>query len=142
MNNDRLIQKLPHRDPMLMVDRVVGVSHDEIHAILKVDKEMPCFKGHFPDEPIFPGVLMMEALAQAGGLILIHNHSQQELIRFYLAQVQKARFYAPIKPSVDCHLKVSLLRHKKDFYYFTGQCIVNDQLMAEVDWTLFFQMDE
>ena len=111
-----ILSLLPHRYPMLLVDRVLDYTPGEsLHAIKNVTFNEPIFTGHFPNQPIFPGVLILEAMAQATGLLgfkTVENRSENELYLF--AAVDNARFKQPVVPGDTMHLHVQFLKERRN----------------------------
>lgn len=130
---------LPHRYPFLLVDKVTEISLNEsITAIKNVTVNEPFFNGHFPERAVMPGVLMIEALAQAGG-ILIMKSLQAEGINnalFLLAGVDKARFRRMVSPGDQLVMKVSVVISRKELWKFKAEGFVDDQLAVNTEFTV------
>jgi 3-hydroxyacyl-[acyl-carrier-protein] dehydratase len=119
---------LPHRYPFLLVDRVVElVPEQSIVAIKNVTINEPFFEGHFPGHPVMPGVLIVEALAQASGLLigLSGTMTDKDDRIFYLAKVDNARFLRPVVPGDQLHLEVQLKRRLRSMGIFTARARVD-----------------
>jgi 3-hydroxyacyl-[acyl-carrier-protein] dehydratase len=121
---EKKIIPLPHRWPFLFVDSF-EVNGNSVEAHYHVDPNLPFFQGHFPDYPIFPGVLHVEAMAQALGL-LVRTPGLP-----LLARVDHARFLQPIFPGDDITIKASLENEKAGFYFGSGQVFKGDSLVSE-----------
>ncbi|TAM96675.1 MAG: 3-hydroxyacyl-ACP dehydratase FabZ [Rhodanobacteraceae bacterium] len=124
---------LPHRYPFLLVDRVIElVPEQSIVAIKNVTLNEPFFQGHFPGHPVMPGVLIVEALAQASGLLigLSGTHADREDRIFYLAKVDNARFLKPVVPGDQLRLEVQLKRLIRGMGIFTARAVVDGKDVA------------
>jgi len=138
---DQVRELLPHRYPMLLVDRVVQLSDDSIVAEKLVSANEPFFQGHFPQRPIMPGVLIIEALAQAGGVIVRASDAEARGRGVALAGVNRCRFRRPVTPGDVLTLHVKLTRRRGSLLVFDGMARVDGELAAEaeiwcaiVDW--------
>jgi 3-hydroxyacyl-[acyl-carrier-protein] dehydratase len=128
-----VLRLLPHRYPFLLVDKVLDcVPHKSLVAVKNVTYNEPFFQGHFPVRPIMPGVLILEALAQATGLLAFYSLNQrpEEGAMYYLVGVDKARFKRPVEPGDALRLEVELLRQIKGIYLFSGIARVDDEIVA------------
>lgn len=131
-----ILEHLPHRYPMLLVDRVLEVIPGEsIHAIKNVSINEPFFSGHFPHIPVMPGVLMIEALAQAAGILSFQTIGQiaDPKSVFYFVGIDGARFKRPVSPGDQLHLKVTIQRAKAGIWKYSAQAMVEDQLAVEAE---------
>jgi len=131
-----IMKYLPHRFPFLLVDRVLSCTPNEsLVAIKNVTINEPFFTGHFPQSPVMPGVLIVEALAQASG-ILIYQSTQQLPTAdnwFYLAGVDNARFKRIVTPGDTLTLSVEILKVKRDIWKFKGTAKVGDDTACSVE---------
>lgn len=130
---ERIAAILPHRYPFLLVDRVIELDAGKsIVAIKNVTLNEPFFNGHFPGHPVMPGVLIVEALAQASGLLLglSGTHAVDENLIFYLAKVDNARFLKPVVPGDQLRLEVSLKRLIRSMGIFTARALVDGKEVA------------
>ena len=132
---------LPHRYPMLLVDRVLEVSEQHIVGEKFVTSNEPFFQGHFPDHPIMPGVLIIEAMAQLAGLLVLYNEPTSRTKGLVLAGVNRARFRRPVLPGSVLGLHVTQLRRRRDIFVVAGIARVEGDTVAEaeliaalVDW--------
>ncbi|MCX8160148.1 MAG: 3-hydroxyacyl-ACP dehydratase FabZ [Candidatus Saccharicenans sp.] len=132
MNSEQIEKWLPHRYPFLLVDRVLELKPGEsILALKNVTYNEPFFTGHFPGLKLMPGVLIVEALAQAGGILLYHSLPEPETVVMVLSKIEEAKFRKPVVPGDQLKLSVQMLRHKAGFYYFSAQATVDGEVVAE-----------
>ncbi|MCX7822030.1 MAG: 3-hydroxyacyl-ACP dehydratase FabZ [Syntrophobacterales bacterium] len=122
---------LPHRYPFLMVDRILFISAEEAVGVKNVTINEPYFQGHFPDDPIMPGVLLLEALAQLGGAMINFGHGEKEERRGYFAGLDGVRFRRPVRPGDQIILKVTLIKHKGNIYKLKGEATVDGETVVE-----------
>ena len=128
---------LPHRPPFLLVDRVVAFEKDtSLTAIKGVTMNEPFFTGHFPGHPVMPGVLILEALAQAAALLACLSLPPEKLGNTvtYLMGIDGARFRRPVVPGDRLELKVVCTRHKGAVWKMTGQAVVDGQVTSEAEF--------
>jgi 3-hydroxyacyl-[acyl-carrier-protein] dehydratase len=127
------IQKvLPHRYPFLMIDGIVEAERlKRIVAVKNVTINEAHFQGHFPGQPVMPGVLILEGMAQAGGLLLLLEISDRENKLLYLAAVDGVRFRRPVVPGDQMKIEVKVLNWRGDFCKIEGKATVDGQLAAE-----------
>jgi beta-hydroxyacyl-ACP dehydratase FabZ len=129
---------LPHRYPFLLVDRVVELTDDKIVALKNVTANEPHFQGHFPGHPIMPGVLIIEALAQAGGILALSvikkggTDITKKLI-FFMG-IDKAKFRRPVVPGDQLRLQVVPLRKGGNIWKMRGEAFVADDLVCEAEF--------
>jgi 3-hydroxyacyl-[acyl-carrier-protein] dehydratase len=133
----RVMAALPHRYPMLLVDRVEELVPDQrIAAIKAVTINEPFFQGHFPGRPIMPGVLIVEALAQAAGVLAFESlglTGSGKLV--YFMAIEGAKFRAPVEPGVLLRLEVEFVQKRAKVCKFAGRALVDGQLAAEANFT-------
>lgn len=133
----RLLALLPHRAPMLMIDRVVDmVLGQSARGLKAISFNEPVFTGHFPGHPIFPGVLIVEAMAQTAGALVVETlggAGSDKLV--YFMTIDKARFRAPVGPGDLLELPVKLARHRGPVWRFTGEALVQGRLCAEAEFS-------
>ncbi|WP_269777906.1 3-hydroxyacyl-ACP dehydratase FabZ [Ursidibacter maritimus] len=131
---DEIMQLLPHRYPFLMVDRVIDFEEGKwLTAIKNVSVNEPCFTGHFPEKPIFPGVLIMEALAQSMGLLAFKTRELEKGSLFYFAGIDNARFKKPVVPGDQMTLHVEVLKEVRGITRFTGTASVDGVVVCEAE---------
>jgi 3-hydroxyacyl-[acyl-carrier-protein] dehydratase len=135
MDIHEILSRLPHRYPILLVDRVLEVDDKRIRALKNVSINEPFFMGHFPHRPVMPGVLVLEAMAQAATLLSLHamNAVLDDKSVVYFAGIDNCRFKRPVEPGDQLILEVSLERAKAGIFKFSGRALVADQLAAEAD---------
>ncbi len=133
----RILTLLPHRYPMLLVDRVVAMVKDtSIHAVKAVTINEPFFQGHFPGRPIMPGVLIVEALAQAGGVLAIESLGLAGTGKLvYFMGIDGVKFRKPVEPGCLLDLHVDILQAKRNICKFAGRAMLGDQLATECQFT-------
>jgi 3-hydroxyacyl-[acyl-carrier-protein] dehydratase len=127
------IQKLlPHRYPFLMIDCIVEMERlKRVVAIKNVSINEGHFQGHFPGQPVMPGVLIIEGMAQAGGLLLLLEIPDREKKLLYLAAVDEVRFRRPVVPGDQLRIEIDVLRWRGDFCKIAGRATVDGQLATE-----------
>jgi 3-hydroxyacyl-[acyl-carrier-protein] dehydratase len=133
---EAIIERLPHRFPFLLVDRVLSViPNQSIVALKNVTVNEAHFAGHFPGHPVMPGVLVIEALAQAGGVLAWESATQQEsaIHILYLAGIENARFKLPVRPGDQLMLHAELMKHKRGLWRLHCRAEVDNRLAAEAD---------
>jgi 3-hydroxyacyl-[acyl-carrier-protein] dehydratase len=134
------IQKcIPHRYPFLLIDRVVeAVPHQKIVAYKNISFSDPFLQGHFPGNPVLPGVLVIEAIAQAAG-VLGHISYEEGLTVCYLTEVSSARFRRKIIPGDVLKLDVTVIKRRPPFFWFEAVCSVDGEQAAEVKLSAFIK---
>ena len=130
-----IMQILPHRYPFLLVDRIESLKEgEEIVGIKNVCVNEPFFVGHFPGNPIMPGVLIIEAMAQVGGVLAFHSSPKEwagSLV--YFMGIDKVRFRKPVVPGDQLRLKLTTIRQKQKVFKMRGEAYVDDTLVAEAE---------
>lgn len=130
-----IMQILPHRYPFLLVDRIESLKEgEEIVGIKNVSINEPFFVGHFPGNPIMPGVLIIEAMAQVGGVLAFHSSPKEwagSLV--YFMGLDKVRFRKPVVPGDQLRLKLTTIRQKQKVFKMRGEAYVDDTLVAEAE---------
>ncbi len=136
MDIHQILKQLPHRYPILLVDRVLEIEKGvRIKALKNVTINEPFFMGHFPHRPVMPGVLMLEALAQAAALLSFDTlgAAPDENTVYYFAGIDGARFKRPVEPGDQLMLGVHLYRMKAGIFKFKAQAKVGDELACEAE---------
>ena len=138
MDIHKILKQLPHRYPFLLVDRVLELEKGKtIKALKNVTMNEPFFEGHFPHRPVMPGVLILEALAQAAALLSFDtlNSSPNDQMIYYFAGIDGARFKRPVEPGDQLILMAELLRMKAGIFKFKTWATVDGELAAEAELT-------
>ncbi len=126
---------LPHRKPMLLIDRVIDVDSQNSICEMDLPADAFFFQGHFPDRPVMPGVMIIEACAQTAALILgIDDFSA---VDFSLSSVDKAKFILPVLPGNKLRLEATLLKSRQDFYWFDVCAFVSDLCCTKVRISIY-----
>ena len=136
MDIHRILKKLPHRYPFLLVDRVLELEvHQRIKALKNVSMNEPFFQGHFPGHPIMPGVLILESMAQATGMLAFYSNRarSEEGNVYYLVGVDKARFKRPVEPGDQLVLEASIERAKAGIYKYKARASVDGETAVEAE---------
>ena len=130
-----IMEKLPHRYPFLLVDRVIKlIPHDKIVALKNVTFNEPFFQGHFPGKPVMPGVLIIEAMAQAGGILAYETAPSEKRNRLiYFMGMDKVRFRKMVLPGDQIILEAKILKFRSKVAKMSGTATVDDQLVAEAE---------
>ncbi len=128
---DEILNLLPHRYPFLLVDRVIEYEEEKrIVGIKNVTFNEPFFSGHFPHKPVMPGVLIIEAMAQVGGILAFKSFPQKKGQVFFIG-IDNARFRKPVIPGDQLQLVVELVKHRREIWIFQGSAFVDGKLVAE-----------
>ena len=136
MNIQEILKHIPHRFPFLMVDRVESVDPGKnIVAIKNVSMNEPFFPGHFPNRPVMPGVLILEAMAQVAAILSFKSAGTKPDANsiYYFVGIDNARFKRPVEPGDQLRLDVSVLRTIKGIWKFSGKATVGEHLVAEAE---------
>jgi 3-hydroxyacyl-[acyl-carrier-protein] dehydratase len=131
----KVMELLPHRYPFLLIDRVVGLEQGKnLSAIKNVSINEPFFQGHFPGQPIMPGVLILEALAQATGLLAFSSMGDAHRSKLYLlVGIDKARFRGQVVPGDQLALNISLKRNMRGIGMYRCEALVDGEVVAEAE---------
>jgi 3-hydroxyacyl-[acyl-carrier-protein] dehydratase len=138
MDIHKILKQLPHRYPFLLVDRVIELDKGKrIKALKNVTINEPFFEGHFPNRPVMPGVLMLEALAQAAGLLAFDalGTTPSENMVYYFAGMEGVRFKRPVEPGDQLILEAELVRMKVGIFKFKARATVDGELAVEAELT-------
>ena len=138
LNKDQIKELLPHREPMLLIDRLINiVPLKSATAIVNVKEGNFYFDGHFPGQSVMPGVLIVEAFGQAAAALTAHgidpNEYKNKLV--YLMSVEKARFRNPVMPNCELHLDIEAVRSHGRVWKYKGIAKVNNKKMADAEWS-------
>ena len=124
---------LPHRYPMLLVDRIEELEEDRIVGIRNVTVNEPFFSGHFPDFPVMPSVLIVEAMAQVAGVLVLNSISDRKTKLVLLASVEQAKFGKPVRPGDQLRIEMKLSRRKTTIAKMYGSATVDGVVVAEAE---------
>ncbi|MCI0500874.1 MAG: 3-hydroxyacyl-ACP dehydratase FabZ [Epsilonproteobacteria bacterium] len=133
------IQKiLPHRYPLLLVDRVESMEiGKDIVAYKNISISEPAFQGHFPGHPIYPGVMILEGMAQAGGILALKSagFTQEEIEQkvIYFMSIDNAKFRHPVKPGDKLEYRIEIIKLRKNLIVLDGKAFVDDKLVSEAE---------
>jgi 3-hydroxyacyl-[acyl-carrier-protein] dehydratase len=134
MDIQQIHSLLPHRYPFLLVDRVLDSEPGKrLRAMKNVTINEPFFQGHFPSKPVMPGVLLIEAMAQATGLLAMESAEVPKEAIYYLVGVDKARFKRPVVPGDQLIFDVEVLKHKREIWVFAAEARVDQKLVASAE---------
>ncbi len=131
-----ILDQLPHRYPFLLIDRVSSViAGESVRAIKNVTINEPFFTGHFPQRPVMPGVLIIEALAQATGILafITAGRKPEDNMLYYFAGIDNARFKKPVEPGDQLILEATLVKQKRNLWKFKGTASVDGEIVASAD---------
>ena len=137
MDIHRILTKLPHRYPFLLVDRVLELDIDakRILAQKNVSINEPFFQGHFPGNPVMPGVLIVEALGQTGAVLMSKSlDADVNGKAIFFMSVDGARFRKPVRPGDQLRMRVVVVKHRGDLFKFRGEAFVDGKLVAEAEF--------
>ena len=138
LNKDQIRNLLPHREPMLLIDELKDIKKlFSATAIVNVKKDSFFVQGHFPNQPVMPGVLIVEAFGQAAAALTAHglDKSTYENKLVFLMSVEKARFRVPVVPNCILELKIEAIRSHGRVWKYKGEAFVENQKMADAQWT-------
>ena len=138
LNKTEIIKLLPHREPMLLIDELHDIVElKSARAILNVKKDSFFVQGHFPNNPVMPGVLIVESFGQAAAALTAHglDKSTYENKLVFLMSVEKARFRNPVIPDCVLELKIEAIRSHGKVWKYKGVAFVNNQKMADAQWS-------
>ena len=138
LNKQEIINLLPHREPMLLIDELSEIQKlSSATAVVKVRKDSFFVQGHFPDNPVMPGVLIVESFGQAAAALTAHglDKATYENKLVFLMGVEKARFRNPVIPDCDLILKIEAIRSHGRVWKYKGEAFVGDKKMADAIWS-------
>ena len=137
ITKEEIKKLLPHREPMLLIDKLINiVPLKSATAIVKVKKEKFFFDGHFPGQPVMPGVLLVEAFGQAAAALTAHGIDKKEYENklVYLMSVDKARFRSPVMPECELHLDIEAIRSHGRVWKYKGVAKIDGKKVADAEW--------
>lgn len=126
-----IMEILPHRYPFLLVDRVLEIGEGHIVALKNVTINEPYFQGHFPGAPVMPGVLLVEAMAQAGGVLMLRDVPDRQQKLIYFTGIDRCRFRRPVVPGDQVIFEVRVLKKRPRFAVLEGVAKVDGEVVAE-----------
>ena len=130
----KILEALPHRYPFLMIDRIIEMKGDESAIGIKnVTFNEPQFQGHFPGQPVFPGVLMVEGMAQTAGALCVINRAVGKPKSVYFLTIDKAKFRKPVGPGDVIEYHMTKKAQRKNMWWYRGEARVAGKLVAEVE---------
>jgi UDP-3-O-[3-hydroxymyristoyl] N-acetylglucosamine deacetylase/3-hydroxyacyl-[acyl-carrier-protein] dehydratase len=132
LNIRRVLDMLPHRYPFVMIDRVVEMTETELTAIKNVTINEPYFQGHFPGDPVMPGVLQIEAMAQAAGILMVRRNSMEGKTTLFMS-CDKVKWRKPVRPGDQLLIKVKITKNRGSIACAEGECTVNGQVVSSGD---------
>ena len=138
LNKDQIKKLLPHREPMLLIDELINIKElQSATAIVNVKEDSFFVKGHFPGEPVMPGVLIVEAFGQAAAALTAHgiDKSTYENKLVFLMSVEKARFRNPVIPDCRLELQIEAIRSHGRVWKYRGDAFVDGKKMADAQWS-------
>jgi beta-hydroxyacyl-ACP dehydratase FabZ len=128
-----IMSVMPHRYPFLLIDRVLEMDETSIRAVKNVTFNEPHFQGHFPGTPVMPGVLVVEAMAQAGGFLLFSQVEDREDKLIYFTGIDCCRFRKPVAPGDQVIFEVEVVARKRSFAKIRGKALVDGEVVCEAE---------
>ena len=138
LNKNQIKDLLPHREPMLLIDELVDIKKlSSAKGILYLKKDSPFVQGHFPGQPVMPGVLIVEAFGQTAAALTAHGIDKEtyENKLVFLMSVEKARFRSPVIPDCKLELKIESIRSHGRVWKYKGEAFVGEKKMADAQWS-------
>lgn len=133
MNIEEILKVLPHRYPFILVDRVIELEKGKrIVGLKNVTINEAFFQGHFPNHPVMPGVLLIEAMAQVGGILAFTSAGVENKVVYFLG-IDKARFRHPVFPGDQVRFVLEVLKNRRSIWTFKAEAFVDDRLVAEAE---------
>ena len=130
---DDIMKILPHRYPMLMIDRIIECKDERIVGIKNVTANEPYFQGHFPGTPIMPGVLQLEAMAQTGGVLLLRLLGENQPGMTYFMSIDKAKFRKIVKPGDQLRIEVEIMSRRSKASKFAAKILVDGDVVSQAE---------
>ena len=131
---NQIKEYLPHRAPFLLVDKIMHIDEENVFGIKNVSYNEPFFAGHFPEEPIMPGVLIVEAMAQCGGMLAIHNLDKESKYSTYFMKIDNVRFKNKVVPGDTLQLELKLMEPiRRGIVVMDAKAFVADKLVCEAE---------
>jgi 3-hydroxyacyl-[acyl-carrier-protein] dehydratase len=125
---------LPHRYPFLLIDRIIEIEPKvKATGIKNITINEPFFQGHFPEYPIMPGVLIVEAMAQVAGILAFRSGAKGNMV--YFMSIEKAKFRKPVLPGDQLRLEINVIQQRGNVWRFSGSAFVGDNLVSEAEFT-------
>ena len=138
LTKEEITELLPHRDPMLLIDSLINIKKlSSATAIVNVKKDSFFVQGHFPDNPVMPGVLIVEAFGQAAAALTAHGLDKETYDNklVFLMGIEKARFRNPVIPNCKLELKIQAIRTHGRVWKYKGEAFVDGKIMADAQWS-------
>jgi beta-hydroxyacyl-ACP dehydratase FabZ len=133
---ERIKELLPHRYPFLLVDRILEMEAGErVVGLKNITITEPCFQGHFPEQAVFPGVLIVEAMAQVGAALVLSGRDQRDGLALYLMALDGVKFRRPVVPGDQLRVEMTMIREKQKIIKMRGEAFVDGALVAEAEIT-------
>lgn len=136
MDIHQILYYLPHRYPFLLIDRVIEIElNKSVTALKNVSMNEPYFAGHFPDKPVMPGVIILEAMAQTAGILAVKSQEDcdPKKVLYFFAGIDNARFKHVVEPGDQLFLQMQIERHRQDVWRFNGVAKVNNHIVCTAD---------
>jgi len=133
MNINEIMKILPHRYPLLLVDKVLKTEKDKIVAVKNITINEPIFNGHFPDFPIYPGVYQIEGMAQAGAILAMKDIEDIEDKTVFFMTIDKAKFRKPVVPGDVLVYEVIIKSRRKNICVFEAKCFVDEKVVSSAE---------
>ena len=136
IESQQIMEIIPHRYPFLLIDRVIHLVKDKSAIGIKnVTINEPFFEGHFPNHPIMPGVLIIEAMAQTSAILVAKTSETETNKVVYFMTIDRTKFRNPIVPGDQIYLHVTKTQNRENVWKFKGQALVNEKIMAEANYS-------